>query len=290
MTIKCFEWDWCPEQIDFRLNGQTYSNAFGQQAHHVGPHFWSFSMKLPPMNDSKTREVESLLYCLEGTNVLCLYDPRRQWPKEFEPFFIDDGSPRTPEEHQEAVDAAQQAVDDYLALHTLQGAGSAMGPQGAGSTTGPQGAGGPSEYLALVDTLNETTAARDVADILDDIAELGTDIATVTAMSKADKTVTLEVGSGLTISVGDPIGFTDDTGFHHYFQAAETKISTGTPITVQVNPRPRKDLTGVSIDYDRFKPRCRFVVTMDDLETHNTREGRFTDISLKGREYWGALS
>lgn len=109
----------------------------------------------------------------------------------------------------------------------------------------------------------------------------------VLAVSKPDRTITVQGEVGDRVTVDDPIAFTHD-GVRHYYRALETVDMDGTPIDIMVNLRPRVSLDGLNIVTDRIKPTCRFQIDTGDIQQPTDVNG-FTRFTLSGVEFSGRI-
>lgn len=109
----------------------------------------------------------------------------------------------------------------------------------------------------------------------------------VKAMDAPGSSLTINGEDGDFITTGDPIAFTHGN-VRYYFKAHDDLWLDGTDQTLEVFVRPRKTVTGLNITINRIKPTARFLI---DINATGGRTGlnRFTNYSLKGIEYWGAI-
>ena len=106
-------------------------------------------------------------------------------------------------------------------------------------------------------------------------------------MDATASTLTINGEAGDLITTGDPIAFTANN-IRYYFKAHHALWLDGTDQDIDVFIRPRKTISGLNISVNRMKPTARFLI---DINATGGRTGmnRFTNYSLIGIEYWGAV-
>ena len=119
--------------------------------------------------------------------------------------------------------------------------------------------------------------------------------ATCVSMHRPTKTIRVIVPERERISTGDAVSFKTTDGVVHYFHAARNAFprmdSNGAPMAVSlmVNPRPRRSETFAPIVLERRYARCCFYVDLNSVAM-NTETNLYSDISLQGIEYIGAIA
>lgn len=110
----------------------------------------------------------------------------------------------------------------------------------------------------------------------------------VKAMDTASSSLVIAGRDGDLITTGDPIGFTH-AGVRYYFKAHHDLWLDGSDQTLEVFIRPRETISGLNIQVVREKPTARFLI---DINKTGGRTGlnRFTNYSLSGVEFWGAVT
>lgn len=126
----------------------------------------------------------------------------------------------------------------------------------------------PARYHNLRDANNLTSIVPDII---------------VKAVNKTQSTITISGVPGDVVTTDDPMAFTH-ANIRYYFRALGTTELTGADQDIEVYLQPRTDIAGINITIDRIKPRCRFLVRINDTGGMTSSDS-LTDFKLSGIEF-----